>query len=387
MMPEFDLETKICLAVCEDYEARSIAKAALDGEYGAGAYEVIRDAVTEKDENKYLALKEKIDALSGIGEAESRIISEKIAELRRKAVFRIPIKGIMDMFNSGDDFAVKKAKDLIVITYGKYVFSLIHKNYPTYADKYGDELYNCGCIGLMNAMKGYDVSKGSFTTYCKFFVIHEISQQVNFHRNDSSTYFNGVQRRVKEAQDEIRADGQEPTVTRIAIKTGLKPDIVKRELDYMETTRFRYLDAEDEKEQACEYEDTPEHIVSKRNGMEQLFASIDRLGRADAKMRDVVLLKYDGSRTNEEIAKTLGLTIGQVKTLYTRGLRTLRKDEGLRSFYGEYLSDAECEMQKYSVPKMEPAKKTEDRMDALDNVIGLMATFGEGVSSESVKMC
>lgn len=386
-MYKADLETLICLSVCDDYEARGLAKKNLDPKYGDGACEVIREAMMEKDDDKYALLSKKISDLDRIKKSEAKTVLEMMGEVRKRKVIRIPIKGIMGMFNSGDEFLVKKAKDFIVREYGKYVFDLIHKNYPTYADKYGDELYNCGCIGLMQAMKGYNVEKGAFTTYCKFFVIHEISQQVNFHRNDSSTYFNSVNRQVREAQEAIRAEGQEPTVARIVIRTELKPDIVKRELDYMEATRFRYFDADDEKEQPCEYEDTPEHIVSKKTGMEQLFASIDRLARKDPNMRDVVLLKYDGTRTNEEIAKKLGLTIGQVKTLYTRGLRTLRHDEGLRSQYGEYLSDAECEMQKYSVPRIEPKCATEERIDDLESLLNVSNMFGSGVVTESVGVC
>ena len=359
----------------------------LDEKFGEGARDLMEEAATTKDDVLYAELVQKFKSLSKATEEETEKALSMVDELRKERVIRTPITGIMKLYNSGDPDLIRRSKDFIVRTYGKYVFDLIHKNYPTYADKYGDELYNCGCIGLMTAMRGYNVTKGAFTTYCKFFVIHEISTQVNFHRNDSSTYFNGVLRQVTQAKEKLVAQGLEPTVARISMMTDIKTDIVKRELDYIEATRFRYLDADDEKEQACEYDETPEHIVSKKAGTEQLFKSIDKLAKTDPNMRSVVLLKYDGTRTNEEISKQLGITIGQVKTLYTRGLRALRHDEGLRSQYGEYLSDAECEMQKYSVPRVESKAGTESRIDDLENILNLASSFGDETVSESVGIC
>lgn len=75
-----------------------------------------------------------------------------------------------------------------------YVYDIIHRHYTSYAQKYGEELYQCGCIGLLTAMVNYD-TRCKFNTYCTKFVLHEISAQINFHNNSTTVHFNNIQKK------------------------------------------------------------------------------------------------------------------------------------------------------------------------------------------------
>lgn len=372
MKAAINFETLVSsIAVENDYDIRIYAKEEISNQLGIEISDLIEKSVRGHDDKKYKEFCEKVSCVESLTLENITNMILTVDKIRRKKKVRLPISGIMAMYHSDDKFLVARAKDHIIRNYGRYIHDIIHKHYPTYADKYEEELYNSGVEGMMIAMKNYDLERGAFTTYSKLFVMHEISKQINFYHNDTTVYYNTVQKKINEAIKYLRSMDEEPTIARIAIQAELKSDIVQRELEYMEATKFRYLDADDEQEQASEYEQSPEYLTSKKEGMEKLFESIDRLGKKDPRIRDVVLLKYDGSRTNEDVANQLGITIGQVKTFYTRGINMLKKDEPLRHTYSEYLSDADRAMQKYSVQRVEPRKVTEEHMDELESFMGL----------------
>ena len=371
----------------DDYSFVDYSKKELVKEYGEDAPALFYMALTEKDENEYMNICDQIKNNENIGAEKGQKVIDAVAAIRKKKVIRFPIRDIMTMYHSNETYMVDKSKDFICRNYERYVYEIIHKNYPTYARKYGEELFQCGVMGLITAMKGYKPELGEFTTYSKFFIIHEIQKQVNFHHNDSTTYYNGVQRQIFDAINKLKADGMEPTVTRISIVSEIKPDIVRRELDYIETTKFRYLDSEDEKEQPSEYDDSPEKIATQNELIKNLFESIEELGKTDGEaIKNVVLMKYKGDKTNEQIAKALNISVGHVKAYYIKALKLLRMNPKLASFYGEYLSDAQQQYSKYRPPKLESAANVKKAMDNIDSFIMMDSMFANA-TSEEVSIC
>lgn len=141
----------------EDYELGNWSKNEHQVRYGKVAADCIVKAVTLKVEQvskeviKQLVQKDILD----LEETANLIL--KIKEVRKKD--RFSISDIMDMYHCGNDFLVRKSKEYIVINYGRYVHNIVHKVYPTYAEKYEEELYHSGLMGLIIAMKGYSVEK------------------------------------------------------------------------------------------------------------------------------------------------------------------------------------------------------------------------------------
>lgn len=361
----------VSLRMEDDWDVRDRAKKDLAASFGKEVARAIEDAVTAIDEQDYREKAQALVKTEGLDVGTATQLLVKIGAERSHATAKMPIRSIMSMYRSGDGFLVQTAMKYLVINYGKYVHDVIHRRYSTYADKNEDELFNCGCIGMLKALKNYDPDYGAFTTYSKFFIMHEITDQINYY-NGSTVYYTGVQKQIKEARARLQEEGTDPTDLRVSIATGLKPEIVARETKCMEAMKHYYLDSDDAKEFPCAYEATPEYMAQQKEGMESLFEAISRL---DPLTKTVVLLKYDGTRTNEEVARLasektgLDVTIGQVKSLYQKGLKTLRQDKRLCGAYSEYISDAEREMLKYSMPRMETKRRTDEALAAVEDAI------------------
>ena len=347
-----------------DYLMKRRIKKELSNIFGEENTVHIIDAIAAKDDEEFKAQKELIVCADHADEVTEIIcIIEK--ERERKNV-RMPMQSVMELYHSGDDFLVKKSKEYVCTDYEKFVHNIIHKNFSTYASKYGEELFQNGTIGLLKAMENYDPNHGAFTTYSRFYIIHEISAQINYQNFDSTTYYTAMQKKVREAMQTLEGRGIEPTIYRISVEADMKPDIVKREMDFMESTKIKHLDDENEKEHPCPYEMTPDYIVQRNEETRSLIESINRL---PDNYKKVVSLKFDHVYTNEQISNMTGYTIGQVKSYYQKGLQMMRQDKHLWSAYTEYLSDAEKEMLKYRVPKVESMEETENKMDLLDSFL------------------
>lgn len=305
---------------------------------------------------------------------ENMELTEAFKAAAEQPLKPFPMDIVMGMYHSGNEFLVKKAKELVVDNYSMYVRDIIHRYYTTYAMKYGDELYQCGCIGLLNAMVNYN-SQYKFNTYCTNFVLHEISSQINFHNNNATVHFNNIQKKINQAITDIRNEGLEPTVSKIAIMTELKREVIERELNYIERTRFQYLDAGEGNDRACEYEATPEAMFAQKERDDSLHQALMDLPED---FRIIVLMKNDDC-TNEQIARRMHITVGQVKTKYQKGLQMMKRNPHLYETYSDYYSDASIHMSHYSVNAMMPAKDIEEQMDDLMECVGTLNSQEKGI--------
>lgn len=333
----------------KDREYISWAKAQLGNAFNPRIVSIIQAATCSSDDEE-CKVHYSVLVQSDLIEAEvAANIMLEIEEVRKKK--EPGIAEIMELYHSGNDFLVKKAKEFVVEKYGNYVLNILRKEYPTYAEKYREEMYHSGVMGLITAMKNYNVSKGAFTTYSKLFIKHEINEQINFLNNDTTVHYNAVQRKITEAISAISDEGYEPTVERISIMAEMKPEVVRRELDYIERTKFIYLDDESEDlGDITDYSTSPEKLVIENERYACLQKCIDSLPEV---VRKVVWQKYLTSDNNEKIANDLNLSIGQVRNNFQKGLESLRNDRRLCETFYEYLSDADRELMEYLIPVVE----------------------------------
>lgn len=147
----------------------------------------------------------------------------------------------------------------------------------------------------------------------------------------------------------------------------IKPEIVKRELDYIERTKFVYLDdGEEEKDEISDYNSSPEHIMLENEKAICIRKCIDSLPET---VKQVVILRYQTDFNNEEIAKRLGLTVGQVRNHYQKGLELLRKDSRMCEVFGDYMSEADKELAKYNILVIPTEQEIEQNMAELLTVM------------------
>lgn len=301
-------------------------------------------------------------------------LAEAFREAANRPVKPFPMDIVMKMYHSGNDLLEKKSKDIVIDNYGMYVYDIIHRHYTSYAQKYGEELYQCGCIGLLTAMVNYD-TRCKFNTYCTKFVLHEISAQINFHNNSTTVHFNNIQKKINQAIADIKSEGLEPSIEKIAIMTELKRETIEREWNYLERTRFQYLDADEGKDRACEYEATPEALFAQKERDDSLHQAIMDLPED---YRRIVLMKCSNC-TNEYIASEMKTTVGKIKTKYQKGLQLMKRNPRLYETYSDYYSEATIHMAHYSVNAIMPTKAIEEQMDDLMECIGTLNSSDKGI--------
>lgn len=185
---------------------------------------------------------------------------------------------ILQCYQSGDERLVKLAKEQVIAFYGRYVWKLIVTDYPSFVDKNGDDLFQQGVIGLLEALKTYD-GKHAFTTCSKPFIKHEVSAYVSNLTDNKTFYFAKNQKKVKEAIARLEQEETEVTPERIAELTGLSMKIVTRELSVLERTNFVYMDGLKSLDvlQPAEPPKSVETIVEERIMREKLAEGIRKL--------------------------------------------------------------------------------------------------------------
>lgn len=372
MKKNISLQTLLFL-LCRggDYDSVLYAKERLGERYGEEAAALLANALGCGEKAELNAIMADLTGTCGLDLGDAGSLFVEVSKVRGAKGF--PISNIMELYHSGNDFLVKKSKELVVENYERYVYSVIHKLYSSYIDRHGDDLYQCGVIGLLKAMEGYNEEKGAFTTYSKPFIMHEITVQLNFFHNDTTVHYNNIQKKITAAIDRLKEEGMEPTIQRISIITELRPEIIEREMDCMASSHLFYLDADednkDSHDRVCEYEKTPEALCLERERTECLMRAIEQLPDT---VRKVVLLRHESAHTNEEIAKLLHITIGQVKTNYQKGIRLMHQDPGLQRMFPEYITDAEREMLKYAVPVSPSRCDIDEQIDGLLEAMGTL---------------
>lgn len=352
----------------KDQELCSIAKQELAERYGSIVLDIIEMAINAKDEKTSQEHMEALKDVSGISfDTSSMLVKEILAVRQQKS---LPMSAIMDMYHSENDFLINKAKEYAVMNYEQYIYSIMHQYYPSYVDKYFEELYQCGVIGILNALKKYDEEKGKFTTYSRVFIIHEMEAQINFNHNDTSVHYNNIQKKIKNAIKDIEEQNCEVSIAAISMMTELKPEVVKREMEYMERTKFVYIDSESEIEQIHDYRESPEELSIINENSKALQEALESLPQ---EMKEIVWKKFVLEMNNEEIAAQYNTTVGKIKTIFQRGIKQIKEEPKIRYTFSDRLSEAEREMLKYTSFIKPTMKNVEERLEETMAIMNSLA--------------
>lgn len=348
----------------DDYDIREYASKKIAEEYSNDVATLLRRYAKEDfNEDKEIMLLLDMSKLENMSYEDATDI---VAEFKDGMKTEMDIDLAMELYKSGDETLVKKTGEFVIKKYEMYIYNIIHTRYSTYADKFTDELFQCGCEGLLKALRNYDPKSAKFNTYCTGFVCHEISAQINFHNNNTTVHFNNIQKKIEDAMKAIKEEGYEPDVQKIHILTDLKPEIIKRELDYIERTKFRYLDADEGLDYSCEYESTPEALYAVKERNSNIYKAIKELPRDQ---QIIVVMKMYKS-TNEDIAERLNTTISKVKMGYQRALHTLKKSRYLAEINAEYRRDSHICMAHFSATPLIPKKTVDEQLKSVMECLG-----------------
>lgn len=185
-----------------------------------------------------------------------------------------------------------------------------------------DDLFSCGCVGLVKAAQGFDESLGfKFSTYAVPVILGEIKR---YFRDTGavkmSRSLKELSLKVTKFCDEYeKKEGCSPTVSQVAEALGVS---TSQAAEAMEASKLplslSYETEEDTVEIQVAVESEEENITEKIT----LYSLLDELSTAD---RELIKLRYFSSKTQSDTARILGMTQVQVSRREKKILTTLRE--------------------------------------------------------------
>ena len=185
-----------------------------------------------------------------------------------------------------------------------------------------EELYSCGCVGLVKAAKNFDQNLGfKFSTYAVPVILGEIKRI--FRDTGSVKVSRGLKElslkvsRVRE--DFLREKGCEPSVSQVAELLGVSSQEVAEALDAARLPlSLSYTTEEDSRELDLAVDSGEEALTEKLS----LYQVIDTLSPAD---RELIDLRFFKNLTQTITAQHLGMTQVQVSRREKKVLTILRE--------------------------------------------------------------
>jgi len=187
-----------------------------------------------------------------------------------------------------------------------------------------DDLFQLGCVGFLKAIDGFDEAYGTrFSTYA----VPKISGEIRrFLRDDGAVK---VSRGLKERSMAVRTASQEleqslgrsPTVSELALHTGLSPE----DIALAQTAAEPVSSLQQEHgEEGLSLEQTLFDPAEEDRMLEQLALrqALERLPEAE---RMALALRYFHGMTQDAAGRVLGVSQVQISRLEKRALAKLRE--------------------------------------------------------------
>ncbi|MBQ6711217.1 MAG: sigma-70 family RNA polymerase sigma factor [Clostridia bacterium] len=177
-----------------------------------------------------------------------------------------------------------------------------------------EDLFQLGCIGLLKAIRDFDLSLGvELSTYAVPRIAGEMRR---FLRDDGPVKVSRVLKEraalLRQAQSRLEArEGQSPRLSDLCRETGLSPEEAMEALNAPRDTDS--LDAP-----LPGQERTLGEVLPAAAGEHRLLDSLalgEALSRLEPQLRQVILLRYMRDLTQQKIGQVMGLSQVQVSRL------------------------------------------------------------------------
>lgn len=185
-----------------------------------------------------------------------------------------------------------------------------------------DDLYSCGCVGLIKAADNFDESLGyRFSTYAVPVILGEIKR---YFRDGGSLK---MSRSLKELSLKItrfcekyeREQGRAPTVKEIALSLGISDEDAAEALEASRLPLSLSYETEEESRQIDVAQESQEEAITEKMTLHTLLAGLPQ------RDRELINLRYFKGKTQVLTAKELGMTQVQVSRREKKILLSLRE--------------------------------------------------------------
>ncbi len=182
-----------------------------------------------------------------------------------------------------------------------------------------DELFQCGCIGLIKAAKNFDSSRNiKFSTYAVPVILGEIRA---FFRDNNllkvSRNLKDLSFKIKKFSEKFAAENaREPSINEICAALGVDTEQVLEALEINKPLVSLDDDNQKNKEPAAEFEDENISFRVALSGAMQNFKPDDK---------KLIYLRFFKLETQASVAKKLGMTQVQVSRREKALIKELRE--------------------------------------------------------------
>ncbi len=189
-----------------------------------------------------------------------------------------------------------------------------------------DDVFQAGCVGLIKAIDGFDISVGvKFSTYAVPMIIGEIKRYLRDGNSlRVSRSIRDMAYKVLQAREQIEAGDEEATIPRIAQQLGVAEREVVYALDAISDPVSLYEPVYNKAgdtlllmDQLCDEKNTDEiwteHVA--------LTEAMEKLGEREKR---ILFLRYYEGKTQTEISQEVGISQAQVSRLEKNALNNIR---------------------------------------------------------------
>ncbi|MBQ9113939.1 MAG: RNA polymerase sporulation sigma factor SigG [Clostridia bacterium] len=218
----------------------------------------------------------------------------------------------------------KQARDKFIIGNMRLVLSLVKRF--RIKNLGADDVFQAGCVGLIKAIDGFDVSVGvKFSTYAVPMIVGEIKRYLRDGNSlRVSRSIRDMAYRVLKAREEIESRDEEATIEKIAQELQVAQrevvyalDAISDPVSLFEPVYNKSGDTLLLMDQLADVKNTDEiwteHVA--------LSEAMQRLGDRE---RKILFLRYFEGKTQTEISEEVGISQAQVSRLEKNALQNIR---------------------------------------------------------------
>ncbi len=227
---------------------------------------------------------------------------------------------LMRRLKAGD----KRARDQFIVGNMRLVLSLVKRF--RIKNLGADDVFQAGCVGLIKAIDGFDMSVGvRFSTYAVPMIVGEIKRYLRDGNSlRVSRSIRDMAYRVLKAREEIESRDEEATIEKIAreLKVAEREvvyalDAISDPVSLFEPVYNKSGDTLLLMDQLADAKNTDEvwteHIA--------LSEAMEKLGERE---RKILFLRYYEGKTQTEISEEVGISQAQVSRLEKNALQNIR---------------------------------------------------------------
>ena len=191
-----------------------------------------------------------------------------------------------------------------------------------------EDLYQIGTIGFIKSIKRFDTSFDvKLSTYAVPYILGEIKK---FIRDDGSVKISRSIKelavKIREIQNKyIREKGKDITILEIAKELKISKEEVAIALDSMNPTISIYDDNYNNEGNGISLIDTLSTKIDEAEYVVNKISIKDLINNLDKREKEIIMLRYYKNKTQNEVAKVLGISQVQVSRIEKRILSFMKE--------------------------------------------------------------